>query len=45
MDGTWKKYTSYDLEVDPDQDDKAKEVNLCNFTRPHMRAFHCSWYV
>jgi NNP family nitrate/nitrite transporter-like MFS transporter len=39
----WKKYDSYALEVDPDQDDKAKEIKLCNFSRPHMRAFHCSW--
>ena len=32
------------MEVDPDQDDKAKEIKLCNFSRPHMRAFHCSWW-
>jgi NNP family nitrate/nitrite transporter-like MFS transporter len=31
------------VEVDPDQDDKAKEIKLCDFSRPHMRAFHCSW--
>jgi len=30
--------------VDPDQDDKATEIKLCNFSRPHMRAFHCSWW-
>jgi NNP family nitrate/nitrite transporter-like MFS transporter len=40
----WKKYDSYSLETDPDQDDKAKEIKLCNFARPHMRAFHCSWW-
>jgi len=39
----WKKYESYALEVDPEQDDKATEIKLCNFSRPHMRAFHCSW--
>jgi NNP family nitrate/nitrite transporter-like MFS transporter len=39
-----KKYQTYVLEVDPDQDDKAKEIKLCNFSRPHMRAFHCSWW-
>lgn len=39
-----KKYQTYDLEVDPDQDDKAKEIKLVNFSRPHMRAFHCSWW-
>jgi len=39
----WKKYDSYALPIDPDQDDKATEIRLCNFSRPHMRAFHCSW--
>jgi len=39
-----KKYQTYELEVDPDQDDKATEIKLCNFSRPHMRAFHCSWW-
>lgn len=38
-----KKYSSYSVEVDPDQDDKAKEIKMCNFSRPHMRAFHFSW--
>jgi NNP family nitrate/nitrite transporter-like MFS transporter len=33
------------LAVDAQQDDKAKEIQLCGFSRPHMRAFHCSWYV
>ena len=40
----WKKYQTYALEVDPDQDDRAKEIKLCSFARPHMRAFHCSWW-
>mmetsp|Transcript_23383 Transcript_23383/g.38081 ORF Transcript_23383/g.38081 Transcript_23383/m.38081 type:complete len:498 (+) Transcript_23383:136-1629(+) len=40
----YKKFSSYALPVDPDQDDKAKEIKLCNFSRPHMRAFHCSWW-
>uniref|UniRef100_A0A6U6IS54 Nitrate/nitrite transporter n=1 Tax=Odontella aurita TaxID=265563 RepID=A0A6U6IS54_9STRA len=39
-----KKYQTYQLNVDPDQDDKATEIKLCNFSRPHMRAFHCSWW-
>lgn len=42
---TWKKYRRYDIEVDPNQDDKAKEILLCSFARPHMRAFHCSWWA
>eukprot|EP00934_Nitzschia_sp_Nitz4_P000535 Nitzschia sp. Nitz4//scaffold48_size128905//60798//62536//NITZ4_003598-RA/size128905-augustus-gene-0.6-mRNA-1//1//CDS//3329552976//535//frame0 len=40
----WKKYARYELEVDPLQDDKAREIQLCSFSRPHMRAFHCSWW-
>lgn len=39
-----KKYQTYHLAVDPDQDDKATEIKLCSFSRPHMRAFHCSWW-
>jgi len=42
--GEWKKYDEYALEVDADQDDRAKEIKLCTFARPHMRAFHCSWW-
>lgn len=34
----------YSLRVDPDQDDRASEIKLCSFARPHMRAFHCSWW-
>lgn len=39
-----KKYKTYALKVDPEQDDKATEIKLCNFARPHMRAFHCAWW-
>ena len=39
-----KKYSTYSINVDPDQDDKGTEIKLCNFKRPHMRAFHCSWW-
>lgn len=35
----------YDLEVDEDQDDKATQIKLCSFQRPHMRAFHCAWFT
>lgn len=38
----WKKYANYAVVVDPDQDDRANEIKLYNFSRPHMRAFHCS---
>mmetsp|Transcript_1399 Transcript_1399/g.2221 ORF Transcript_1399/g.2221 Transcript_1399/m.2221 type:complete len:474 (-) Transcript_1399:336-1757(-) len=40
----YKKYQSYHLNVDPEQDDKATEIKICHFSRPHMRAFHCSWW-
>jgi NNP family nitrate/nitrite transporter-like MFS transporter len=40
----WKKYSEYAVETDPDQDDRSTEIKLCNFSRPHMRAFHCSWW-
>ena len=39
----WKKYDTYYVEVDPNQDDKATEIKLLSFKRPHMRAFHFSW--
>lgn len=34
----------YNLRVDCHQDDKACEIKICSFDRPHMRAFHCSWW-
>lgn len=34
----------FDLAVDPDQKYKAKELKICSFARPHMRAFHYSWW-
>eukprot|EP00591_Stephanopyxis_turris_P009555 CAMPEP_0195526092 /NCGR_PEP_ID=MMETSP0794_2-20130614/26960_1 /TAXON_ID=515487 /ORGANISM="Stephanopyxis turris, Strain CCMP 815" /LENGTH=469 /DNA_ID=CAMNT_0040656707 /DNA_START=115 /DNA_END=1524 /DNA_ORIENTATION=- len=39
-----KKYTEYPIDVDPEQDDKATQLKLCSFGRPHMRAFHLSWW-
>jgi len=39
-----KKYAEYSVNVDPAQDDKASEIKLCSFARPHMRAFHFSWW-
>ena len=37
------KYTSYNLLVDPSQNDKAVEIILASLARPHMRGFHLSW--
>jgi NNP family nitrate/nitrite transporter-like MFS transporter len=45
QDQEFKKYKTYSLKVDPSQNDKATEIKLCNFARPHMRAFHCSWWA
>lgn len=33
----WKKFSHYNIEVDEKQDDKAVEILLCSFARPHMR--------
>jgi NNP family nitrate/nitrite transporter-like MFS transporter len=40
-----KKYadSEYGLSVDPIQGDKAREIKLRSFAKPHMRAFHMSW--
>jgi len=40
----WTKYLTYALAVDPAQDNRATEIKICNFKRPHMRAFHCAWW-
>jgi NNP family nitrate/nitrite transporter-like MFS transporter len=39
-----RKYETYDLRVDPEQDDRADEIKLFSFKRPHMRAFHFAWW-
>mmetsp|Transcript_37083 Transcript_37083/g.37760 ORF Transcript_37083/g.37760 Transcript_37083/m.37760 type:complete len:522 (-) Transcript_37083:300-1865(-) len=33
----------YELDVDPEQDDRATEIKLRTYARPHMRALHASW--
>ena len=38
------KFGQYMIKVDPLQDYKASEIKLCSFARPHMRAFHFSWW-
>lgn len=44
QDQGYKKFETYALKVDPNQNDKATEIKLFSFARPHMRAFHCSWW-
>ena len=34
----------FDIDVDTGQDNKATELKICSFKRPHMRAFHYSWW-
>ncbi|GMF43257.1 unnamed protein product [Phytophthora fragariaefolia] len=34
---------SFDISTDPLQANKATEIRLFSFARPHMRAFHFSW--
>ncbi|CAN0524511.1 unnamed protein product, partial [Ectocarpus sp. 12 AP-2014] len=35
---------SYDVPIDPKQQDKATTLKLYSFRRPHMRAFHFAWF-
>jgi MFS transporter, NNP family, nitrate/nitrite transporter len=39
-----RAYTRYDLDVAEGQADKASEFKLGSVQRPHMRAFHYSWF-
>lgn len=38
------KFSTYKIRTDPRQHDKATEIILCSIQRPHMRAFHASWF-
>mmetsp|Transcript_31562 Transcript_31562/g.46833 ORF Transcript_31562/g.46833 Transcript_31562/m.46833 type:complete len:563 (-) Transcript_31562:262-1950(-) len=38
------KFESYPIKTDPEQNDKASEIRICSFARPHMRAFHFAWW-
>uniref|UniRef100_A0A7S2YFN6 Major facilitator superfamily (MFS) profile domain-containing protein n=1 Tax=Entomoneis paludosa TaxID=265537 RepID=A0A7S2YFN6_9STRA len=37
------KYERYDVTVDHEHGDRATEIKLCSFKRPHMRGLHCAW--
>lgn len=39
-DSEWSRYP---LNVNPNQQDRATDIPLYSFARPHMRAFHMSW--
>lgn len=36
-------YPRYSLPVDHEEGDRAMEIKLCSWKRPHMRALHCAW--
>jgi NNP family nitrate/nitrite transporter-like MFS transporter len=38
------KYPRYELPVEHEEGDRAMEIKLWSFKRPHMRAFHCAWF-
>jgi hypothetical protein len=37
------KYDRYDLTVDHHEGDRATEIKIFSFKRPHMRGLHCAW--
>jgi NNP family nitrate/nitrite transporter-like MFS transporter len=37
------KYKRYEVPVDHLEGDRATEIKLLSFRRPHMRALHCAW--
>jgi NNP family nitrate/nitrite transporter-like MFS transporter len=37
------KYQAYACLVDSSEEDRAVEIQLASFARPHMRAFHLAW--
>lgn len=37
------KYPQYELPVDHEAGDRAMEIKLWSWRRPHMRSFHCAW--
>ena len=41
---TASRFVTYNIQTDPRQHDKATEIILCSIERPHMRAFHASWF-
>ena len=44
MGSTQSQLVTYNIRTDPRQHDKATEIIICSFERPHMRAFHASWF-
>jgi len=40
-----KRYQSYNLPVELTEEDRATKIKLLSFKRPHMRAFHFSWFA
>jgi NNP family nitrate/nitrite transporter-like MFS transporter len=38
-----RRAKKFDLPVSPEKGYRATRLNICSFSRPHMRAFHGSW--
>ena len=36
-------YSSYEVPVEHEEGDRALEIRLLSWKRPHMRALHCAW--
>eukprot|EP00550_Attheya_septentrionalis_P000537 CAMPEP_0198282880 /NCGR_PEP_ID=MMETSP1449-20131203/2608_1 /TAXON_ID=420275 /ORGANISM="Attheya septentrionalis, Strain CCMP2084" /LENGTH=544 /DNA_ID=CAMNT_0043979297 /DNA_START=271 /DNA_END=1905 /DNA_ORIENTATION=+ len=39
-----RKFQTFHIRVNPEQDYRADEIKLFSFARPHMRAFHFAWW-
>uniref|UniRef100_A0A7S2UFY0 Major facilitator superfamily (MFS) profile domain-containing protein n=1 Tax=Attheya septentrionalis TaxID=420275 RepID=A0A7S2UFY0_9STRA len=37
------RFDQYDLLVDPETNDRAVQMKIFSWKRPHMRALHCAW--
>jgi NNP family nitrate/nitrite transporter-like MFS transporter len=37
------EYERYNVPVDHLEGDRATQINVCSFQRPHMRGLHCAW--
>jgi len=40
-----KRYQSYNLPINSSEEDRSTKIKLLSFARPHMRAFHFSWFA
>ena len=38
------RYDRYNVTVDHTEGDRATQIKILSFQRPHMRGFHCAWF-